>query len=119
MKRPFILLALAVVLLPLSGFAGERSELQVKRDNTTVLTLRFSGKSLDFFDQIPSQLTSVLREHGIDCCSAQTRISESAWRCCHGKFVISSSNPRLQNVLAAAFGGTQYSSTQAPKGACL
>jgi hypothetical protein len=118
MKR-CLFLPLAVLLLPLSAFADERSELQVKRDNTTVLTLRFSGKSLDFFAQIPSQLTSVLRDHGIDCCTAQTRISESAWRCCHGKFVISSSSPRLQSLMAAAFTGPQMSEAKALKAACL
>jgi hypothetical protein len=118
MKRS-LFLPLAVLLLPLSAFADERSELQVKRDNTTVLTLRFSGKSLDFFAQIPSQLTSVLREHGIDCCTAQTRISESAWRCCHGKFVISSSNPRLQSLLAAAFTGSEKLEAKGPKAVCL
>jgi hypothetical protein len=105
MKTSLILLALFALILPISASASENAELQVKKDNTTVLTLRFSGNSLAFFDQIPTQLTSVLREHGIDCCSSQTRISESAWHCCHGKFVISSSSAHLQNVLAAAFNG--------------
>jgi hypothetical protein len=31
------------------------------------------------------------------------RITESAWKCCDGKFSIIASDARLQSVLAAAF----------------
>jgi hypothetical protein len=119
MKPFLILIALFALVLPMSASASERAELQVKKGETTVLTLRFSGNSLAFFDQIPTQLTSVLREHGIDCCASQTRISESAWRCCHGKFVISASSARLQNLLAAAFNGPHFTNGKALKAACL
>ena len=61
MKTSFVLVALSALLLPLSASAGDRAELCVKKDRTTVLTLRFSNNSLAFFDRIPTQLTSVLR----------------------------------------------------------
>lgn len=106
MKRQLIICAVLVLLaLPNSAWAENAAELQVKRDNTIVLTLRFSDRSLSFFTELPSQLTAVLRERGIDCCSSQTRISETVWKCCHGKFVIISSDSRIQSVLTAAFNG--------------
>jgi hypothetical protein len=108
MKRQLILLAIAAFLvIPICASANERAQLQVKRDDTVVLTLRFSDGSLALFNEIPSQLISVLREHGIDCCSSQQRVNEALWRCCHGKFAISSSDTRLQSLLAAAFTGSR------------
>ena len=104
MKRFVILLAAFFSLAPISAWA-DKAELQVKRDDTTVLTLRFGENSLRLFGEVPSQLTAVLREHGIDCCKSQMRISETAWKCCHGKFSIISFDARIQSVLEAAFKG--------------
>jgi hypothetical protein len=106
MKRQLILCALAILLVvPLSSAAEYRPELQVKRDNTTILRLRMTNGSLAFFNEVPSQLTAVLRERGIDCCSAQTRISATEWKCCHGKFIIVSQDTRVQELLTAVFNG--------------
>jgi hypothetical protein len=106
MKRQLIFCSLALLLIvPISSAEDYRPELRVKRDNTTILTLRFSERTLAFFNEMPSQITAVLRERGIDCCSAQTRINATAWKCCHGKFVISSEDSRIQEMLAVAFNG--------------
>lgn len=104
MKRHLILCALGIFLaVPISSAADNRAEIQVKRDNTTVLTLRLSAGTLAFFNELPSQFTAMLRERGIDCCSSQTRISATEWKCCHGKFVIISADSRVQEMLTAAF----------------
>ena len=105
MKRTLILLSAIVLFLPATSAWADKAILQVKRDDTTVLTLRLGENSLRLFDEVPSQLTAVLREHGIDCCKSQTRISESAWRCCHGKYSIISFDARVQSALEAAFKG--------------
>jgi hypothetical protein len=106
MKRQLILCALGLLLVvPFCSAAGYRAEIQVKRDNTTVLTLRLSDGTLAFFTELPSQFTTVLRERGVDCCSSQTRISATEWKCCHGKFVIISTDSRVQEMLTAAFNG--------------
>gem|GEM_PF-6853175 len=106
MKHQLILYTIAILLLvPMSASADNKAELEVKRGNATVLTLRFSDKSLTFFEQQPSQLPAVLREHGIDCCSSQTQISEALWKCCYGKFSLISSSARIQSILTAAFNG--------------
>jgi len=103
MKRSFLfcLIALALFASPVTAWA--QAELKVKRDDTTVLTLRISENSLRFFSEAPAQLIAVLRDHGINCCAAQVRINEAAWKCCDGKFSIIASDARLQTVLAAAF----------------
>ena len=109
MKRKLILLAFITVpfLTPISASA-EVAQLKVKRDSTTILTLRISDKSLNFFCDNPAQLTAVLRDHGVDCCSSQTRVSETVWKCCHGDLSIISSSARLQSVLDAAFSGQKF-----------
>jgi hypothetical protein len=105
MKHALILVAAIVFLAhPLSARA-DPAQLQVIREDTTVLTLRFGENSLRLFGEVPSQLTAVLREHGIDCCKSQIRISETAWKCCHGKFSLVSFDARVQTVLEAAFKG--------------
>ena len=104
MKRQLILCSLALLLVvPLSLAAEYRAVVQVKRDNGTILTMRISYGSLAFFLELPSQFTAVLRERGIDCCSSHTRIDATTWRCCHGKFVITSADSRVQEMLTAAF----------------
>ena len=103
--KPCLLLAIAILGLPIYASAEEASELCVKQNDKTLLTLRIAPRSLAFLAEHPSQLTTILRERGIDCCSPQTRISEGVWECCHGKFVISSTSPSLQDVLVAAFNG--------------
>jgi hypothetical protein len=105
MKRLLILVAAVFFFANASSAWADKPELQVKRDNTTVLTLRFGENALRLFSEVPSQLTAVLREHGIDCCTSQLRISETAWKCCHGKFSIVSSDARIQSALEAAFKG--------------
>ena len=104
MKRTLILLS-AIVLFSSRTTWADPAQLQVKRDDTTVLTLRFGENSLRLFSEVPSQLTAVLREHGIDCCKSQMRISETAWKCCKGKFSIISFDARIQSALEAAFKG--------------
>ena len=104
MKLHPTLLAIALLsIIPTSALANNAGYLEVKRDDKTVLTMRFSEGSLKFFDEVPTQLTAVLRERGIDCCLAHTRVSETVWKCCHGKYSLISSSARIQNVLSAAF----------------
>ncbi len=104
MKLHPALLAIAVLsIIPISARADDGGYLEVKRDDKTVLTMRFSVGSLKFFDEVPTQLTAVLRERGIDCCRAHTRVSETVWKCCHGKYSLISSSARIQSVLNAAF----------------
>ena len=98
------LLAIALLsILPTGALANPAGFLEVKRDDKTVLTMRFTEGSLRFFDEVPSQLTAILRERGIDCCLAHTRISDTVWKCCHGKYSLISSSARIQSVLTAAF----------------
>jgi hypothetical protein len=105
MKRSLILAAILIFFVnPVSAWA-DKAELRVTRDDTTVLTLRFGDNAVRLFGEVPSQLTAVLREHGIDCCQSQMRISENAWKCCHGKFSIISFDARIQSALEAAFKG--------------
>lgn len=106
MKRQLILCALGILLVvPFCSAAGNRAEIQIKRGNTTVLTLRLSDGTLAFFTELPSQFTAVLRERGIDCCFSQTRISATEWKCCDGKLAIISTDTRVQEMLTAAFNG--------------
>ena len=105
MKRSLILLAAVLFFVNPNSVWADKAQLQVKRDDTTVLTLRFGENSLRLFGEVPSQLTAVLREHGIDCCKSQIRISETAWKCCQGKFSIVSFDARIQSALEAAFKG--------------
>ena len=104
MKLQPTLLAIALLfIIPASALADNAGYLEVKRDDKTVLTMRFSVGSLKFFDEVPTQLTAVLRERGIDCCRAHIRVSETVWKCCHGKYSLISSSARIQSVLNAAF----------------
>ena len=103
MKRYLLVLALSALLIPNFAFAGEATELKVKQDDKTVLCVRISPRSLAFLAEHPAQLNAILREGGIDCCLEQTRVSESIWRCCHGKFVITATSAELQGVMVAAF----------------
>jgi hypothetical protein len=105
MKRLLIAVVAALFLLNLASARAGTALLQVTRDQTTVLVLRISDNSLRFFGEVPSQLTAVLRERGIDCCASQTRINATSWKCCNGKFLIVSYDPRVQAVLDAAFTG--------------
>lgn len=105
MKRTLLVLAAVVFFLNPNSAWADKAQLQVKRDDSTVLTLRFGENSLRLFGEVPSQLTAVLREHGIDCCKSQIRISETAWKCCKGKFSIVSFDARIQSALEAAFKG--------------
>ncbi len=100
-------LVLAALVLSTYSAAGE--ELSVSENDKTVLTLRISPGSLAFLAEHPSQLTALLQQHGVNCCSAQVRVSESVWRCCHGKFLIKSESPAVQEVLVAAFNGLKIS----------
>jgi hypothetical protein len=105
MKRQLILCAFGILLfVPFCPAAGNPAEIVVKRDNTTILTLRLSDRTLAFFTELPSQFTTVLRERGVDY-SSQTRISATEWKCCHGKFLIISTDSRVQEMLTAAFTG--------------
>jgi hypothetical protein len=103
MKRSLLVVAVTFFLFNLASARAGQAVLQVKRDNATVLTLRISDNSLRFFGELPSQLTAILRENGVDCCASNTRINATSWKCCHGKFVIVSSDAPVQEVLAAAF----------------
>ena len=103
MRRTLILLTAIILFSHASSAWADKAILQVKQDDTTVLTLRLGENSLRLFDEVPSQLTAVLREHGFDCCKSQTRVSESVWRCCHGKYSIISFDARVQSALEAAF----------------
>jgi hypothetical protein len=105
MKRFFIVVVASLFLLNLASARADKAILRVTRDNTTVLTLMISDNSLRFFGEVPSQLTAVLRERGIDCCASQTRINAASWKCCNGKFTIVSYDARVQAVLDAAFTG--------------
>jgi hypothetical protein len=105
MKPYLILLALAALFLTAYAPGAEASELSVSQDTKTVLKVRISPRSLAYLAEHPAQLYAILRDGGIDCCSSQIRVSDSVWRCCHGKFVITASDPELQGVMVAAFNG--------------
>ena len=107
MKLRLLLIAIAAVILPRYASAGEAGFLYVMQNDKTVLTLKISDRSLAFLAENPSQLTTILRERGIDCCLSHTRISDGVWRCCHGKFVISSPIPTIQDVMRIAFNEPQ------------
>lgn len=107
MKFRLILIAIAVLILPQYVLAGDAGYLSVMQNDKTVLTLRISDRSLAFLAENPSQLTTILRERGIDCCLSHTRISEGVWRCCHGKFVITSPSRPIQDVMLVAFNEPQ------------
>lgn len=103
MKRLLLLVVTSVFFLNLASARADKAILQVTRDKETVLILRISDNSLRFFGEVPSQLTAVLRERGIDCCASQTRLNANSWKCCNGKFLIVSYDARIQAVLDAAF----------------